>query len=90
MLAGVFLVAGLSGAVAAGHVELRLRVHGAGRHLFAAAGGTPRSPTLGIVLAALYILLMYQRTMTGPVTPATAEHSRRTCNGAGEVGWRPR
>ena len=25
--------------------------------------------TLAIVLAALYILLMYQRTMTGPVTP---------------------
>ena len=27
---------------------------------------------LGIVLAALYILLMYQRTMTGPVRPHTA------------------
>ena len=25
--------------------------------------------TLAIVLAALYILIMYQRTMTGPVTP---------------------
>jgi len=29
--------------------------------------------TLAIVLAALYILLMYQRTMTGPVQPAVAE-----------------
>ncbi len=27
--------------------------------------------TLGIVLAALYILLMYQRTMTGPVREST-------------------
>ena len=30
--------------------------------------------SLGTVLAAVYILLMYQRTMTGPVTPATATH----------------
>ena len=30
--------------------------------------------TLGMVLAALYILIMYQRTMTGPVTEQTAEH----------------
>ena len=29
--------------------------------------------TLAIVLAALYILVTYQRTMTGPVTPAVAE-----------------
>ncbi|WP_091185127.1 NADH-quinone oxidoreductase subunit M [Microlunatus flavus] len=29
--------------------------------------------TLAIVLAALYILLMYQRTMTGPVRPAVAD-----------------
>ncbi len=29
--------------------------------------------TLAIVLAALYILLMYQRTMTGPVEPAVAD-----------------
>jgi len=28
--------------------------------------------TLGIVLAALYILLMYQRTMTGPTRPEVA------------------
>ncbi len=30
--------------------------------------------TLGTVLAALYILIMYQRTMTGPVTEQTREH----------------
>ncbi|HSN11949.1 MAG TPA: NADH-quinone oxidoreductase subunit M, partial [Propionibacteriaceae bacterium] len=30
--------------------------------------------TLGTVLAALYILIMYQRTMTGPVTEQTKEH----------------
>jgi NADH-quinone oxidoreductase subunit M len=30
--------------------------------------------TLGTVLAALYILIMYQRTMTGPVTDQTKEH----------------
>jgi NADH-quinone oxidoreductase subunit M len=29
--------------------------------------------TLAIVLAALYILIMYQRTMTGPVTPEVAD-----------------
>jgi NADH-quinone oxidoreductase subunit M len=29
--------------------------------------------TLGIVLAALYILLMYQRTMTGPTPDVVAE-----------------
>jgi NADH-quinone oxidoreductase subunit M len=29
--------------------------------------------TLAIVLAALYILITYQRTMTGPVTPAVAD-----------------
>ncbi|MBK8460050.1 MAG: NADH-quinone oxidoreductase subunit M [Micropruina sp.] len=30
--------------------------------------------TLGMVLAAVYALLMYQRTMTGPVTDQTAAH----------------
>ena len=29
---------------------------------------------LGMVLAALYILIMYQRVFTGPVTEATREH----------------
>ena len=32
-----------------------------------------RSRSFGIVLAALYILLMYQRTMTGPVREASPD-----------------
>jgi len=37
---------------------------------------------LGIVLAATYGLLMYQRTMTGPVTEATATHITSDLTGA--------
>ena len=37
--------------------------------------------TLAIVLAALYILIMYQRTMTGPVTPEVARTSLTDLNG---------
>jgi NADH-quinone oxidoreductase subunit M len=40
--------------------------------------------TLGTVLAALYILIMYQRTMTGPVTEATREHI------TSDASWRER
>ncbi len=36
--------------------------------------------TLAIVLAALYILIMYQRTMTGPVTPEVDRTVRRDLN----------
>jgi len=36
---------------------------------------------LGVVLAAVYILLMYQRTMTGPVTDQVAEHVRDDLSG---------
>ena len=39
--------------------------------------------TLGIVLAALYILLMYQRTMTGPVR----ESARRRSPTCGRARW---
>ncbi|MFT4296969.1 MAG: NADH-quinone oxidoreductase subunit M, partial [Micropruina sp.] len=39
----------------------------------------------GIILAATYGLLMYQRTMTGPVTEATASHITRDLSG-GERG----
>ena len=38
--------------------------------------GTPSFAVLGIVLAALYILLMYQRTMTGPPVPRVAGMQR--------------
>ena len=34
--------------------------------------------TLAIVLAALYILIMYQRTMTGPVPPEVAGQGHRS------------
>ena len=36
--------------------------------------------TLAIVLAALYILLMYQRTMTGPVAPEVGSTVRSDLN----------
>lgn len=36
--------------------------------------------TLGMVLAAVYVLTVYQRTMTGPVTPQVAEHVKTDLN----------
>ncbi len=70
-LAGVFLVAGLSG----------LALPGLGSFLseFLVLAGTYQRyqaaaiiGTLGIILAALYILLMYKRTMTGPKPEGSA------------------
>ena len=55
------------------------------------AGTWSRTPWIaaisatGIVLAATYGLLMYQRTMTGPVTESTAKHFTRDLTG-GERG----
>jgi NADH-quinone oxidoreductase subunit M len=71
VLAGVFLVAGLSSLSLPGlspFISEFLVLVGTFTYnwwyaIFA---------TLGIVLAALYILLMYQRTMTGPTKPAVA------------------
>ncbi len=71
VLAGVFLVAGLSSLSLPGlspFISEFLVLVGTFTYnwwyaIFA---------TLGIVLAALYILLMYQRTMTGPTRPAVA------------------
>ncbi len=69
VLAGTFLFAGLSGLALPG---LSTFVS----EFLVLVGSYPRFEvltilaTLGIVLAALYILLMYQRTMTGPVAPA--------------------
>ena len=54
--------------VAARAVQLRLGVHGAGRHVQPVPG--VRGGLDAIVLAALYILIMYQRTMTGPLAPS--------------------
>ena len=52
------------------------------------AGTWSRSPWIaaisatGIILAATYALRMYQRTMTGPVTEATAQHFTRDLTGS--------
>jgi NADH-quinone oxidoreductase subunit M len=67
VLAGLFLVAGLSSLALPGLSSFV-------SEFLVLAGTFTRYPaaavvaTVGIVLAALYILIMYQRTMTGPVT----------------------
>ena len=67
VLAGLFLVAGLSTLSLPGLSpfvsEFLVLVGAFDAH---AVGGVVRA-SLGIVLAAIYILLMYQRTMTGPM-----------------------
>jgi NADH-quinone oxidoreductase subunit M len=70
VLAGIFLVAGLSSLSLPGlspFVSEFLVLAGTFTTSIVAAVFA----TLGIVLAALYILLMYQRTMTGPVREST-------------------
>ncbi len=70
MLAGTFLVAGLSSLALPGLSsfvsEFLVLVGTFTRYEFAAVVATG-----GIILASLYILLMYQRTMTGEPTEAT-------------------
>ncbi|MFZ5848940.1 MAG: NADH-quinone oxidoreductase subunit M [Actinomycetota bacterium] len=71
VLAGIFLVAGLSSLSLPGlspFVSEFLVLVGT----FAYNWWYAVFAVLGIVLAALYILLMYQRTMTGPTVPAVA------------------
>ena len=71
VLAGFFLLAGLASLSLPGlapFVSELLVLVGTWVHSPVAASFA----VLGIVLAALYILLMYQRTMTGPVRPHTA------------------
>jgi NADH-quinone oxidoreductase subunit M len=79
VLAGVLLVAGLSSLSLPGLAPFV-------SEFMVLAGTFTRSvpaavlATLGIVLAALYILIMYQRTMTGPLQPgaeAVRELDRR-------------
>ena len=66
VLAGLFLIAGLAGLSLPGLStfvsEFLVLVGTFTRYKVAAV-----SPPLGIILAAIYILWMYQRTMTGPV-----------------------
>jgi NADH-quinone oxidoreductase subunit M len=67
-MAGLFLVAGLSSLALPGlssFVSEFLVLAGT----FTVYPVPAVIATFGIVLAALYILLMYQRTMTGPVKP---------------------
>ncbi len=71
VLAGLFLVAGLSSLSLPGlspFISEFMVLVGTFTHNWWYAAFA----VLGIVLAALYILLMYQRTMTGPVVPAVA------------------
>ena len=71
VLAGTFLVAGLAGLALPGlstFVSEFLVLVGTFTRYEVAAG----LATAGIILAAIYILWMYQRTMTGPVRPELA------------------
>jgi NADH-quinone oxidoreductase subunit M len=71
VLAGIFLLAGLSSLSLPGlspFVSEFLVLLGAFTHNWWYAAFA----VLGIVLSALYILLMYQRTMTGPTRPEVA------------------
>jgi len=70
VLAGLFLVAGLAGLSLPGlstFVSEFLVLVGTFTRYRAAAVAA----TVGIILAAIYILWLYQRTMTGPVQPET-------------------
>lgn len=73
VLAGVFLMAGLATLGLPGMANF------VGEFLIM-AGSWQRNlvyvavAVVGTVLAAIYVLLAYQRTMTGPVTPQTREH----------------
>ena len=72
VMAGLFLMGGLSSLALPGMSSFV-------SEFMVIAGSFARVPviagisTVAMVLAALYILLTYQRTMTGPVTPQVAE-----------------
>jgi NADH-quinone oxidoreductase subunit M len=71
VLAGVFLVAGLSSLSLPGlspFVSEFLVLAGT----FTTSITAAVAATFGVILAALYILLLYQRTMTGPVRESTS------------------
>lgn len=73
VLAGFFLIAGLSGLALPGMSSFV-------SEFMVLAGAWSRTPwvaavaVLGTVLAAVYIMRVYQRTMTGPATEATVKH----------------
>ena len=74
VLAGLFLVSGLAGLALPGLApfvsEFLVLIGTFTRYQVAAA-----LATVGIILAAIYILWMYQRTMTGPVSDEVANMS---------------
>jgi NADH-quinone oxidoreductase subunit M len=72
VLAGLFLIAGLAGLSLPGlstFVSEFLVLVGT----FTRYKGAAVAATFGIILAAIYILWLYQRTMTGPVRPQVAQ-----------------
>jgi NADH-quinone oxidoreductase subunit M len=74
VLAGLFLISGLAGLSLPGlstFVSEFLVLVGTFTRYRAAAVAA----TVGIILAAIYILWLYQRTMTGPVRPEVAKFS---------------
>ena len=81
VLAGLFLIAGLSSLSLPGLSsfvsEFLVLVGSFEKYTVAAV-----IATLGIILAALYILLMYQRTMTGPVKDGCEDDGREGPRGA--------
>lgn len=76
VLAGVFLVSGLSGLALPGMASFV-------SEFLVLAGTWSRNPwiaavaALGMVLSAVYILSLYQKTMTGPPTTTTSTHFKR-------------
>ena len=74
VLAGLFLIAGLAGLALPGPVhfvsEFLVLIGTFTRYEVAAV-----LATVGIILAAIYILWMYQRTMTGPVARGGRGHA---------------
>ena len=76
-------------AVAAGPVQLRRRSSWCWPAPSAAHPAYAAVSTLAIVLAALYILSMYQRTMTGPVTPDVERTITDDLNGRERLALAP-
>jgi NADH-quinone oxidoreductase subunit M len=85
VLAGLFLVAGLAGLSLPGlstFVSEFLVLVGT----FTRYKGAAVAATIGIILAAIYILWLYQRTMTGPVRPETEKMTDLTARELWAVG----
>ena len=88
VLAGVFLFAGLSALSLPGLSSFvsEFRVLAG---TFSRYPGAAIVSTLAIVLAALYILIMYQRTMTGPLNPRLEAEPVRDLSGRERLAMAP-